>query len=399
MMIHIQRLILTIETRAHKGLLRIAINGLKDDDGKPITEGQRIGSQHKALDTLIWILEEWKSNLHSSELQKLTRNAIDLFCDLLLDSIPSILQSAYVNSSSRTISHKWTILLCDFIQIIQWPPAGLFVNKASKFMNTLLGGLTKLLEELFKVQRASSLHWLFVLIGCVVEDSTITPISAKFPQLAESADKLMQKCVEVLTLIGRCWSKQWANSLHSKLSREYGLSGFIFDETMFDFPVKILSSVSGVLQPPTTTQLDQQQSNLKKGCLSKQKASKNATSFTTSQQPKLVWATAKPSFDEIYTEDKQQNSPWFAAPGSPYIPPPSFTSGNFSMDQDLWKATPSTNTFQQWSNSPIYDFGNSNLISDLIEDSKFAIEQTKLALEQSKLCRQMVCNFLEYFIF
>uniref|UniRef100_A0A915LGR2 Uncharacterized protein n=1 Tax=Meloidogyne javanica TaxID=6303 RepID=A0A915LGR2_MELJA len=158
---------------------------------------------------------------------------------------------------------------------------------------------------------------------------------------------------------------------------------------MFDFPVKILSSVSGVLQPPTTTQLEQQQSNLKKGCLSKQKTSKNATSFTTSQQPKLVWATAKPSFDEIYTEDKQQNSPWYAAPGSPYIPPPSFTSGNFSMDQDLWKATPSTNTFQQWSNSPIYDFGNANLISDLIEDSKFAIEQTKLALEQSKLCRQM----------
>uniref|UniRef100_A0A914LAJ8 Uncharacterized protein n=1 Tax=Meloidogyne incognita TaxID=6306 RepID=A0A914LAJ8_MELIC len=169
MMIHIQRLILTIETRAHKGLLRIAINGLEDDDGKPITEGQRIGSQHKALDTLIWILEEWKSNVHSSELQKLTRNAIDLFCDLLLDSIPSILQSAYVNSSSRTISHEWTILLCDFIQIIQWPPAGLSVNKASQFMNTLLVGFTKLLEDLFKVQRASSLHWLFVLNGCVVE--------------------------------------------------------------------------------------------------------------------------------------------------------------------------------------------------------------------------------------
>ncbi|CAK5079745.1 unnamed protein product [Meloidogyne enterolobii] len=405
MMIHIQRLILTIETRAHKGLLRIAINGLKDDDGKPVTEGQRIGSQHKALDTLIWILEEWKSNVHSSELQKLTRNAIDLFSDLLLDSIPSILQSAYVNSSSRTISHKWTILLCDFIQIIQWPPTGLSLNKAFQFMNTLFVGLTKLLEELFKVQRASSLHWLFVLIGCVVEDCTITPLSAKFPQLADSADKFMLKCVEVLTLIGRCWSKQWTNSLHSKLSREYGLSGFIFDETMFDFPVKVLSSVSGVLQPPSTAQLDQQQSNLKKGCLSKQKASKNATSFTTSQQPKLVWATAKPSFDEIYTEDKQQSSPWFAAPGiffhffmkkfvfsgSPYIPPPSFT-GNFSVDQDLWKTTPSANTFQQWTNTPIYDFGNSNLISDLIEDSKFAIEQTKLALEQSKLCRQMVEN-------
>jgi len=72
-MIHIQRLILTIETRAHKGLLRIAINGLKDDDGRPITEEQRIGSQHEALDTLIRILEECKSNVHSSELQKLTR--------------------------------------------------------------------------------------------------------------------------------------------------------------------------------------------------------------------------------------------------------------------------------------------------------------------------------------
>ncbi|CAK5063428.1 unnamed protein product [Meloidogyne enterolobii] len=35
-----------------------------------------------------------------------------------------------------------------------------------------------------------------------------------------------------LTLIGRCWSKQWVNSLHSKLSREYGLSGFIFDEVL-----------------------------------------------------------------------------------------------------------------------------------------------------------------------
>uniref|UniRef100_A0A914N5C8 Uncharacterized protein n=1 Tax=Meloidogyne incognita TaxID=6306 RepID=A0A914N5C8_MELIC len=119
-------------------------------------------------------------------------------------------------------------------------------------------------------------------------DSTITPLSAKSPQLAESADKLMLKCVEVLTIIGRCWSEQWTNSLHSKLSIEYGLSGFIFDETMFDFPVKILFSVSGVLQPPTTTQLDQQQSNLKKGCLSKQKASKNSTSFTTFQHPKLL---------------------------------------------------------------------------------------------------------------
>nr|CAD2179252.1 unnamed protein product [Meloidogyne enterolobii] len=107
-------------------------------------------------------------------------------------------------------------------------------------MDILRGATLKLLEELFKVQRASSLHWLFVLIGCVVEDSTITPLSAKSPQLAESADKLMLKCVEVLTIIGRCWSEQWTNSLHSKLSIEYGLSGFIFDETMFDFPVKIL---------------------------------------------------------------------------------------------------------------------------------------------------------------
>uniref|UniRef100_A0A915LHG8 Uncharacterized protein n=1 Tax=Meloidogyne javanica TaxID=6303 RepID=A0A915LHG8_MELJA len=173
------------------------------------------------------------------------KNAIDLFCD----SIPSILQSAYVNSSSRTISHKWTILLCDFIQIIQWPPAGLSVNKASQFMNTLLVGLIKLLEELFKVQRASSLHWLFVLIGCVVEDSTITPLSAKFPQLAESADKLMQKCVEVLTLIGRCWSKQWTNSLHSKLSREYGLSGFIFDETIVELSSEWPKNLSGNMPP------------------------------------------------------------------------------------------------------------------------------------------------------
>ncbi|CAK5092014.1 unnamed protein product [Meloidogyne enterolobii] len=292
MMIHIQRLILTIETRAHKGLLRIAINGLKDDDGKPVTEGQRIGSQHKALDILIWILEEWKSNVHSSELQKLTRNAIDLFSDLLLDSIPSILQNVYVNSSSRTISHKWTILLCDFIQIIQWLPTGLSLNKAFQFMNTLFVELTKLLENLFKVQPANSLHWLFVLIGCVVE-------------LADSADKLMQKCVEILTLICRSWSKQWTNSLHSKLSREYGPSGFIFEETIFDFPLKVSSAVSGVLQPPSTTHLDQQQSNLKKGCLSKHKASKGSTSFT-SQHPKLVYASLKPSFDEIYTEDKQQ---------------------------------------------------------------------------------------------
>ncbi|CAK5079780.1 unnamed protein product [Meloidogyne enterolobii] len=84
---------------------------------------------------------------------------------------------------------------------------------------------------------------------------------------------------------------------------------------MFDFPVKVLSAVSGVLQPPATTQLDQQQSNLMKGCLSKHKASKGSTSFT-SQHPKLVYASPKPSFDEIYTEDKQQNSLWFAAPGA-----------------------------------------------------------------------------------
>uniref|UniRef100_A0A915LW75 Uncharacterized protein n=1 Tax=Meloidogyne javanica TaxID=6303 RepID=A0A915LW75_MELJA len=73
MMIHIQRLILTIDTRAGKGLRRVAINGLKDDDDRPITEGQKIGSQHETLDTLIWILVEWKFNVHSSELQKLTR--------------------------------------------------------------------------------------------------------------------------------------------------------------------------------------------------------------------------------------------------------------------------------------------------------------------------------------
>ncbi|CAK5091971.1 unnamed protein product [Meloidogyne enterolobii] len=85
---------------------------------------------------------------------------------------------------------------------------------------------------------------------------------------------------------------------------------------MFDFLVKVSLAVSGVLQPPVTTQLDQQQSTLKKGCLSKQKASKNATSFTASQQPKFVWAPTKPSFEEIYAEDKQQNSPWFAAPGA-----------------------------------------------------------------------------------
>jgi hypothetical protein len=72
-MIHVQRLILTLETRAHKELLRIAIDGFKDDNGKPITEGMRVNSQFKALDTIIWLLEEWKTNVHSSELQTLTR--------------------------------------------------------------------------------------------------------------------------------------------------------------------------------------------------------------------------------------------------------------------------------------------------------------------------------------
>ncbi|CAK5091972.1 unnamed protein product [Meloidogyne enterolobii] len=77
MIIYIQRLILTIDTRAGKGLRRVAINGLKDVDGKPVTEGQRIGSQHSAWDT--WILEEWKSNVYSSELQKLTRYIFGYF--------------------------------------------------------------------------------------------------------------------------------------------------------------------------------------------------------------------------------------------------------------------------------------------------------------------------------
>ena len=76
---------------------------------------------------------------------------------------------------------------------------------------------------------------------------------------------------------------------------------------MFDYPVKVLSSVSGILQPSSTTlHAEQQPPTLRKGCLAKQKTSKSATSFSTSQQPKLVWATAKPSFGEIYNENIQQ---------------------------------------------------------------------------------------------
>jgi hypothetical protein len=262
-MIHVQRLILMLETRAHKELLRITIDGLKNDNGNPVTEGMRVNSQFKALGTLIRILEEWKTNVHSSELK--TSSSFRNFANMMIDSI---LRSVYVNSMSRNISHKWTILLCDFIQMSQW----------------LRSGLKQLLEELFKVQCAGSLHWLFVLIG--IEYCTINPLSAQFPHLAEASDKSMQKAVQILISIGRSFSKQWINSLHSKLSREYGLLGFIFDEIMF-----------------------------------------------ASQQPKLVWATAKPSFGGIYNENNQ-NSTWFDAPGSPYIQPTN-SDGTFAIAQML----------------------------------------------------------------
>jgi hypothetical protein len=88
---------------------------------------------------------------------------------MMLSSIHSILRSAYVNSMSRTVSHKWTVLLCDFIQMAQWLPSGLSAETAQQFLAKLLYELEQLLEELFKVQCAGSLHWLFVLIGIVIE--------------------------------------------------------------------------------------------------------------------------------------------------------------------------------------------------------------------------------------
>ena len=97
------------------------------------------------------------------------RTSFRNFSNLMLDSVHSILQSAYVNSLSRTISHKWTTLLFDFIQMAQWLPSGLSADTAQQFIISLLGGLGQLLEELFKVQCAGSLHWLFVLIGSVIE--------------------------------------------------------------------------------------------------------------------------------------------------------------------------------------------------------------------------------------
>ncbi|KAF7639067.1 UBIQUITIN_CONJUGAT_2 domain-containing protein [Meloidogyne graminicola] len=219
-MIHIQHVVLTIETRAHKRLLYIAKNGLENDDGKSITEDQKVNSQLKALDILIWILEQWKSNVHSPDLSALTKNSILNFSNLLLDSI-SVLQDAYFNASSCTVSHKWTVFLCDFIQMTQYLPS---TNAVLHFMETLFDGVIKLLDELLNIQLASSLHWLFVFIGNVIEFCTISPLSAQFTQLAVISDNLMKKCVEMLTRVGRNFSKQWTNRLNNKLSQEGGLS-------------------------------------------------------------------------------------------------------------------------------------------------------------------------------
>lgn len=149
-----------------------------------------------------------------------------------MEHLPDIYAHGY-EQAPRSIAHKWTATICALLQLV----CEIDQSLCEQFVVQILKRLTESIPQLYRVQKAGSLHWLLTLAFSVVYTSVIYPESA---DVSKSVNDFLTVCVDCLSVVGQAWRRSWQSGVHVKLAQRYNLSGL---------PLELVSSLCPHQQP------------------------------------------------------------------------------------------------------------------------------------------------------
>ncbi|VDM37229.1 unnamed protein product [Toxocara canis] len=169
----------------HRRLVKLAAGTLREcgDPHQLQTNGVRLLNEHRALDLIMWLLDNWSV------------------------------------SSSVLLKPVDTERHCELLEAI-------------------MKSLTASIGRLYLVENAGALHWLLTLAFATLQMCTSL---AGNPKCSGMVDSLLMACANTLTVIGKAWNKHWNESVHEKLASSYGLCGLPLELVMYEWPSPMLS--------------------------------------------------------------------------------------------------------------------------------------------------------------
>uniref|UniRef100_F1KPF7 Baculoviral IAP repeat-containing protein 6 n=1 Tax=Ascaris suum TaxID=6253 RepID=F1KPF7_ASCSU len=223
----IQRRMMIETYEFHARLVKLAA-GVSRRHGGPqqvTTNGVRLLKEHRALDLIIWLLDNWSvsSSVHY----------IVGVSSVIADEIDNLIVNGFVYAP-RSIAHKWCSLIIHLLYLLK----ALDSERYYELLEALMKSLTSTVERLYLVENAGALHWLLTLTFAALQMCTSL---AGRPKCSQMVDDLLTACANTITSIGEAWNKSWNESVHEKLASKYGLCGLPLELVMYEWPSPMLS--------------------------------------------------------------------------------------------------------------------------------------------------------------
>ncbi|KAH7727633.1 ubiquitin-conjugating enzyme family protein, partial [Aphelenchoides avenae] len=213
---HLHRICLAQNADAHSELIRVAAAASAEFRSELASNSfchdRLLLAQHQALDILLWLIGHWKTEAN-------VRLAVRSAITCVIEHLPDIYTHGYRASAA--------------IRCAQVDSSDLRAVAAR-----ILRRLTESVAQLYRVQKAGSLHWLLTLAFSVVYTSILYPESA---DVSKSVNEFLTDCVDCLSVVGQAWRRSWQSGVHVKLAQRYNLSGLPLELPMYDWPAHVLS--------------------------------------------------------------------------------------------------------------------------------------------------------------
>ncbi|KHN86883.1 Baculoviral IAP repeat-containing protein 6 [Toxocara canis] len=211
----------------HRRLVKLAAGTLREcgDPHQLQTNGVRLLNEHRALDLIMWLLDNWSV---SSSVQYILGVGSVVVCEM-----ENLLANGFI-FASRSIAHKWCSLLVHLLHLLK--PVD--TERHCELLEAIMKSLTASIGRLYLVENAGALHWLLTLAFATLQMCTSL---AGNPKCSGMVDSLLMACANTLTVIGKAWNKHWNESVHEKLASSYGLCGLPLELVMYEWPSPMLS--------------------------------------------------------------------------------------------------------------------------------------------------------------
>ncbi|VDK44650.1 unnamed protein product, partial [Anisakis simplex] len=225
----IQRRMMIETTDFHARLVKLTCGRSNSENDTSLqqyqTNGVRLLNEHRALDLLTWLLDNWSVLPNAQYIVGVT--------DVIVSEMDNILVNGFI-FASRSIAHKWCSLLIQLLHLLKFVD----IERYSGLLEAIMKSLTWSIDRLYLVKMAGALHWLLTLAFATLQMCTSL---AGHPKCSQMVDSLLMMCASTLTAIGEAWKNTWNGSVHEKLANNYGLCGLPLELVMYEWPAPMLS--------------------------------------------------------------------------------------------------------------------------------------------------------------